>query len=107
MRYEALIREAMSTLDGTVTLARLLDRVDALAKSVPTLAELNEAFAQLNLSGDLTSFDWRPVTPEAYAEAVAHNHEAMVRFLESRGFTREQQEETLRRYAAVWPKREA
>jgi hypothetical protein len=47
MGYAALIREAFPTLDGPITLARLLDRIDALNKSVPTLAELNEAFAQV------------------------------------------------------------
>jgi hypothetical protein len=107
MRYEALIRQAVPTFEGTFTLAELLSRVDALDKSVPTLAELNAAFAELKRNGDVPSFDWSPVTPEAYSEAVAHNHEAMVQRLESQGISREQQDQTLRWHASLWPKRDA
>jgi len=107
MSYEALIRRAIATFKGTVSLAELLGRIDALDKSVPSLAELNAAFAELRGSGDCTSYDWSPVTEEAYSQALAHNHEAMVRLLESQGVSREQQERILQWHARLWPKREA
>ena len=107
MRYELLIRQATAKLEGKFSLAELLGCIDALDKSVPTLAELNEAFAQLKRSGDLTSFDWSPVTPEAYSKTVAHNCEAVVQFLESQGISREQQEQTLRWHASLWRKPDA
>src|SRR5688500_9645292 len=107
MNYEALVREAVASLEGPFNLAQLLSRVDALDKSVPTLTELNEAFTQLRRSGDLVFHDWSPVTAEAYSEAVAHNQEAMVQFLESQGLSREQQEQTLKWHASQWRKRDA
>ena len=107
MSYLPVIRRAAATFEGGFSLAELLARVDALDRSVPTLAELNEAFSQILKSGDLSLHNWRPVSPEAYAQAIASNHEAMARFCESRGISREQQASILKWHASLLGKHEA
>jgi hypothetical protein len=106
MSYQALIRWALATLEGKPSLAELLGRIDALNKSVPSLAELNAAFAELRQSGDCTAYDWSPVTEDAYLLALAHNRDAMVRLIESQGISPEAQAQILRWHASLWAKRE-
>jgi hypothetical protein len=88
MDYAALIEHALSTLDGQFSLAELLRRVDALNNSVPTLEELNAAFAQIQRGGQFASRDWSPVTSAAYNKAVSQNWEWMTQMLESQGISR-------------------
>ncbi len=95
MNYAPLIEKALSTLDVRFSLADLLDQVDALNHSVPTLEELNTAFAQIQADGRWPSFDWSPVSKAAYDEALFQNHERMATFLESRGISRERQHQVL------------
>jgi len=107
MKYASFICQILPTFAGEPTLAELLNRIDALDKSIPTLAELNEAFAEIKLSGDFSQYDWHTVTTEAYSQALAQNHEAMVRFLEKQGISKEHQAQSLRWHATLWPKRNA
>lgn len=105
MKYAALIRQALPTLAGDFTLAELLSRIDALDKSVPALDELNEAFSEIKVSGDFAQYDWSLVSLKVYSQALTQNHEAMVRFLENQGISREQQEQTANWHANLWPNR--
>jgi hypothetical protein len=104
MEYLALIRQAAATFEGGFSLAELLARVDALNRSVPTLTELNDAFARIHQSGDLGSHDWLPASPEAYAQALASNREAMARFCEGHGISQDQQASILKWHASLWRK---
>ena len=99
MNFAALIEQAANTFDREFTLAELLDRCDALNKLVPTLAELNGAFAEIARGGRLPARDWRPVNARAYEEALAENRERTTRLMESQGISRERQQQILKDHA--------
>src|SRR5436853_4028955 len=99
MNYAPLIEQAISALSPSFSLAELLRRVDALNKSVPTLQELNAAFAELQKIGHCGSYDCKHVTQEAYDRAIAANWEWMAQMLESQGISRERQQQILREHA--------
>jgi len=106
MNYAPLIEQAISALSPSFTLAELLRRVDALNKSVPTLEELNAAFAEIQKSGRFASYNWEPATEETYSRAVSQNWEWMTQMLESQGISRKRQQEILREHARTWGKHE-
>jgi molecular chaperone DnaK (HSP70) len=95
MNYAPLIERAVSTLDGQFSLSDLLARIDAFDHSIPTLEELNAAFAQIRASGRWAALDLSPVSRIAYDEAISKNKERMATFLESRGISRTKQQQLL------------
>jgi hypothetical protein len=106
MNYTALIEQALSTLQGSPSLAELLRQVDALNKSVPTIDELNAAFAEIQERSQSTARAWAPVTLEAYNRAVSQNWEWMTQLLESQGISREKQQQILAEHARIWRQHE-
>ncbi len=105
MKYADLIERALSEVKGSdASLAALLDGVDALNKSVPTLEELNQAFSEIERRGRFPAFNWSPVAKEAYDSALAQNLEHMVQALEGQGMSRERQRQALELHQKVWRK---
>ena len=106
MKYAELIERVLLKAGRNLPLAELLDRVDALDKSVPTLDELNAALSQIQRDGRFPAQDCRSVAPEAYNQAVSENREKMVQILEREGMPLERQQEVLNRYRALMGKHE-
>jgi hypothetical protein len=101
MKYTAIIERVLEKADGNLPLAELLERVDALDRSVPTLEELNAALALVQQGRRFPAQDCSPVTSEAYNRALVENHERAVQLLERQGLSRERQREILRRYVTL------
>lgn len=106
MKYAELIERVLAKAGGSLPLAELLDHVDAMDKSVPTLDELNAALSQIQRDGQFPKQDCGPVAPEAYKDAVSGNRERMIQLLERQGMSREQQQTVLQRYLALIGKHE-
>ena len=106
MNYATLIEQALANFQGNPSLAELLRQVDALNKSVPTVDELNAAFAELQKKGQSAALAWAPVTLEAYNRAVTQNWEWMTQLLESQGISRERQQQILAEHARIWRQHE-
>ena len=95
MDYAPILRKALGTATGKMSLAETLEQIDVLNKSVPTLEELNSALGTLGRDS---------VTTDAYRKAVSENHERAVRELANNGVSPERQREILRRYSALMGK---
>jgi hypothetical protein len=95
MNFAPLIERALAAAGRDLSLPELLELVDRLDRSVPTLEELN---------GGLQSLGRPPVTEESYHQAVSENHQRLVRHLADGGISPERQREILQRYAALMVK---
>ena len=105
MKYADLIERALKEVKGSdASLAALLGGVDALNHSVPTLAELNEAFLEVERRGNFPQLKWAPVDQATYEKATAENWEKVTKLMESQGISREQQLKALEWHRKLWSK---
>jgi len=103
MKCTDLIERVLTEVkEVDASLALLLRGLDAIDKSVPTLEELNEAFAEIDQRNKFPSHDWSPVTQENYAKAIQENREWMAQKLESQGISRNKQEQALEWHRKMW-----